>query len=401
MGGDCKYASGSLLNGPGSEAGLNERMGGDGMEAPKDGLSVAAQGSQNGSPVATREEWAVVIVEGRALDTVATSAKGAPVLKDEPQRMVGICQVGELDGQPLTICADEAEAFRISEAVGAQLQLPLYDGADALAVQVDAGEYADLEADGPDPYSEYRSDRQAETAGVVAGPGEMTAASDGVGRRDAGQTLRFRIYPDRWEMSAGPEPMLGPIEAPDARSAYHTARDRGMYPAGVAFGLRAVALDEYGRLAPERGVWGGTQETPEWAAYESALQQGREVRRRGRVSQAPDRTKANQERQVHEEMKIEARNMKLLDNRTDNLLAVCDLNLGGDYVVQGVRVLRSSKDGKAFVSLPSYQDKNGDYHEVAHPVTAQAREVTNRVVLREWERQVLAQLPKTADGPER
>ena len=100
-------------------------------------------------------------------------------------------------------------------------------------------------------------------------------------------------------------------------------------------------------------------------------------------------------------MKIEARNFKLLEDRTDNLLAVCDLNLGGDYVVQGVRVLKSSKDGKAFVSLPSYQDKNGDYHEVAHPVTAKAREVTNQVVLKEFERQVLDKLPKAVGGPER
>ena len=66
--------------------------------------------------------------------------------------------------------------------------------------------------------------------------------------------MQFRIYPDHWEMSLGPEPSLGPIEASDARSAYREARDKGMYPAGMTFGLRAVALDEYGRLAPERGV---------------------------------------------------------------------------------------------------------------------------------------------------
>ncbi len=99
-------------------------------------------------------------------------------------------------------------------------------------------------------------------------------------------------------------------------------------------------------------------------------------------------------------MRIEARNMKLLDNRTDNLHAICDVNLGGDFVIQGVRVV-AGKDGKPFVSLPAYQDRNGDYHEVAHPVTAKAREVTNQVVLKEFERQVLARLPKAAEGPER
>ncbi len=370
------------------------------MEGPKDGLPVVAQGGVRGSPVATREEWAVVIVEGRALDAVATSARGAAVLTEEPRRMVGICQVGQLAGQPLTLCDDEAEAYRIAEAVAEQLHLPLYDGADAYAVQVDASEYADLEADGPDPYSQYRNDPYPEAADVARQPGMPTSALGVLGEDEVPRKLRFRVYPDHWEMSQGPEPMLGPIEAEDARSAYHQARDRGMYPAGVTFGLRAVALDEFGRLAPERGVWGGTQETPEWAAYESALQQGKEVRRRGRVSQAPDRRQDSQEREAHEDMKIEARNMKLLDNRTDNLHAICDVNLGGDFVIQGVRVV-AGKDGKPFVSLPAYQDRNGDYHEVAHPVTAKAREVTNQVVLKEFERQVLAKLPKTADGPER
>ena len=54
--------------------------------------------------------------------------------------MVGICQVSQA-GNPLTICEDEAEAFRISQAVAAQLGLRLYDGADALAVQLGAGQY--------------------------------------------------------------------------------------------------------------------------------------------------------------------------------------------------------------------------------------------------------------------
>ncbi len=265
------------------------------MEGPKDGLPEAAQGSQNGSPVATPEEWAVVIVEGRALDVVATSATGAPVLSEDPRRMVGICEVGRA-GQPLAIRKDEAEAYRISEAVSEQLHLPLYDGADAYAVQVDAGEYVDLEADGPDPYSQYRTEPYAESAHV----------------------------------------------------------------------------------APSRTG----------------------VRPRGRVSQAPNRTNATLEKEAHGSMKIEARNMKLLDNRTDNLHAICDVNLGGDFVIQGVRVV-GGKDGKPFVSLPAYQDKSGDYHEVAHPVTAKAREVTNQVVLKEFERQVLAKIGKVADGPER
>ncbi len=218
--------------------------------------------------------------------------------------------------------------------------------------------------------------------------------------------MQFRIHPDRWRLGLGPQPSLGPIEAPDAKSAYHTARDRGLYPAGETFGLKVVALDQFGYLAPERGVWGDTQETPEWAAYDRTVQEAfaraKEVGPETNVPQASAQAPATEDKEATGSMKIEARNMKLIDgDRTDNLLAVCDLNLGGDYVVQGVRVFKSSKDGKAFVSLPAYQDRNGDYHEVAHPVTAKAREVTNQVVLKEFERHVLAKLPKAVGGPER
>ena len=421
-------------------------------------------GPEEGQPPATRgEEWAVVIVEGRALDAALTSAQGVPVLKDEPERMVGICRVGELAGQPLTLCDDEAEAYRVAEAVSEQLHLPLYDGADRDAFQVDAGEYVDLEADGPDPYPAQRNaanrwavvvchdERYAETdfpcivsfddwiyepefivsqhptedAAALAAedlssrfglpfpvePGQFSADVPAAAYRKQPRAhvpaarghgeglVSFRIYPDHWEMSLGPEPMRGPIKAPDARSAYHAARAKGMYPAGVAFGLRAVALDEFGRLAPERGVWGGAQETPDWAAYERSLGLRKEVEPSPGTLEASVRTSPTEEKEAHL-MKIEARSMKLLDNRTDNLLAICDLNLGGDYVVQGVRVMKGPS-GQPFVSLPSYQDKNGDYHEVAHPVTAKAREVTNQVVLKEFEKQVLARLPKAADGPER
>ncbi len=411
------------------------------------------------------EEWAVVIVEGRPLDTVATSAKGEPALRDEPQRMVGICPIGQAAGQPLTICDDEAEAFRVAQAVSEQLHLPLYDGVDRQVVQVDAGEYVDLEADGPDPYTEHRNvtnrwavvmahdERYAKTdfpcivnlddwiyepeyivsqhpteeaaysacAEVAAKHGLPFPVEPGqfsvdvpasryrpaVNPRIQGPTLRrFLIHPDRWRLRDGPEPSAGPIEAPDARTAYRLAASRGMYPAGEARGIRVVALDDWGHPAPERGVWGDTQETPEWAAYERAVQaafaRAKEVRPETNVPQASAQAPATEDKEATDSMKIEARNMKLMDgDRTDNLLAVCDLNLGGDYVVQGVRVLKSSKDGKAFVSLPAYQDRSGDYHEVAHPVTAKAREVTNQVVLKEYERQVLAKIGKVADGPER
>lgn len=49
------------------------------------------------------------------------------------------------------------------------------------------------------------------------------------------------LFPDVWESCAGPEPMLGPIEAPDAQSAYHAAVRTGCFPAGPVFGVSTSA----------------------------------------------------------------------------------------------------------------------------------------------------------------
>ena len=51
---------------------------------------------------------------------------------------------------------------------------------------------------------------------------------------------QFTVYPDCWEIGRGHAPTLGPIEAPTAHAAYHAARTRGLYPAGVVCGLRVV-----------------------------------------------------------------------------------------------------------------------------------------------------------------
>lgn len=95
-----------------------------------------------------QEEWAVVIVDARLFESRACT------------HAVAICEVSQADSQPLTLCADQDEAQRIAEVVCTQLHLPMYDGADPFPDAVDAGQYVDLDADGPDPYGQYRNAAQ-------------------------------------------------------------------------------------------------------------------------------------------------------------------------------------------------------------------------------------------------
>lgn len=84
-------------------------------------------------------------------------------------------------------------------------------------------------------------------------------------------------------------------------------------------------------------------------------------------------------REVNGMAKLQVKNMHFFSNEQQgNLRAVCSLQVG-DWVVNGVRVL----DGKngLFVALPGRQDKDGNYHDVVHPITKEGRESLNKVVL--------------------
>lgn len=100
-----------------------------------------------------QEEWAVSIVSVMPLGD-----------EYRPHHAVAIGEVSQVDGQPLAICEDEAEAARIAEVVAKQFGLPLYDGADPYPAPVNASTYVDTEADGPDPYSEHRNAAQHQPA---------------------------------------------------------------------------------------------------------------------------------------------------------------------------------------------------------------------------------------------
>lgn len=82
-------------------------------------------------------------------------------------------------------------------------------------------------------------------------------------------------------------------------------------------------------------------------------------------------------------MKIEANHMHVITGREDKLLGICDVNLDGQFAIRGVRVMDSEKG--PFVSLPSYRDGEGKFHDVAFPVTKEGREALNKAVLTEYE----------------
>ena len=69
----------------------------------------------------------------------------------------------------------------------------------------------------------------------------------------------------------------------------------------------------------------------------------------------------------------------------DSCLAYGSITLDGDFVVCGIRVLKT-KDGKRFVGYPSKQNSRGEYKDVCFPMTRELREEIRKKVLEEYNR---------------
>lgn len=75
-----------------------------------------------------------------------------------------------------------------------------------------------------------------------------------------------------------------------------------------------------------------------------------------------------------------------LQEKGGNLLAFASATVGGCFAVNGIRVMDSEK-GK-FVAMPSSKGKDGKYHDICCPTTAEMRQVINTAVLGEYQKAV-------------
>ena len=61
----------------------------------------------------------------------------------------------------------------------------------------------------------------------------------------------------------------------------------------------------------------------------------------------------------------------------------------GRFVVHELKVFEGS-EGRMFVAFPSKRSASGEYFDIAHPITAEAREEIQQVVLSAYHEQVAA-----------
>lgn len=68
----------------------------------------------------------------------------------------------------------------------------------------------------------------------------------------------------------------------------------------------------------------------------------------------------------------------------ERVRAAASICIDGEFVVHGLRVIEGPSG--LFVSMPAQRTRAGEYRDMAHPVTAEARERIQAAVLAAYER---------------
>lgn len=82
-------------------------------------------------------------------------------------------------------------------------------------------------------------------------------------------------------------------------------------------------------------------------------------------------------------MKITEARVFLLGNKESTLKAFASITIDDAVCITGIRIIEG-KNG-LFISMPQSKDNDGEYHDVAFPITKDAREAIQDAVLDEYE----------------
>lgn len=81
-------------------------------------------------------------------------------------------------------------------------------------------------------------------------------------------------------------------------------------------------------------------------------------------------------------------NVLLNSNKDSKRKANVQVVIDDSFSVGGISVIEGSKG--AFVAMPNFKKKDGEYKDISHPITKDAREEFNKVVMEAYEAKLAA-----------
>ena len=89
----------------------------------------------------------------------------------------------------------------------------------------------------------------------------------------------------------------------------------------------------------------------------------------------------------------------IIENSTSKVVATATIIIDECFVVKGLKIFDGANG--YFVSMPNKKTQNGEYKDIAFPITKEAREQITQTVLQEYERKLneVAKINNSNDLP--
>ena len=75
-------------------------------------------------------------------------------------------------------------------------------------------------------------------------------------------------------------------------------------------------------------------------------------------------------------------------NKEGNMKAVVSITLNNEFVIHDIKIIEGEKG--LFIAMPSRKTVEGEYRDIAHPITSEAREKVQTIVLEAYEKLLLS-----------
>lgn len=75
-------------------------------------------------------------------------------------------------------------------------------------------------------------------------------------------------------------------------------------------------------------------------------------------------------------------------NKEGNMKAVVSITLNNEFVIHDIKIIEGEKG--LFIAMPSRKTAEGEYRDIAHPITSEAREKVQTIVLEAYEKLLLS-----------
>ena len=94
-------------------------------------------------------------------------------------------------------------------------------------------------------------------------------------------------------------------------------------------------------------------------------------------------------------MKISDVRVRLVQKEDSKLKAVASMTIDDCFVVHDIKVIEGQEG--YFIAMPSRKASDGEYKDIAHPISSEVREMVQTAVLKEYERALAELLEELTD----